>query len=131
MTVNMTVMSLHPSPPIPSLIPPPITPLFTPSPDAPTCALTRTRASEPRRGSARPDSAEEVASYLRSQTTLRIIPSEIPACASTFFDSMEAAGWIDTRGRNVWDWKASARLFATRWQNNLPTAKTKKNYYAD
>lgn len=129
MTVNMTVMSVHPAPLIPSPISPPIyTPPFTPAPEPPP-ARSHACASEPRRGSARPSSAEEVAIYLRSQPTLRIIPKEIPTCATTFFDTMEAAGWVDTKGRNVWDWKAAARLFASRWQNNLPTKEAKKNYY--
>lgn len=42
---------------------------------------------------------------------------------------MEAAGWVDTKGRNVWNWKAAARLFASAWQNHLPIKQTPKNYY--
>ena len=71
----------------------------------------------PQQGLDRPSSQDEVRSYFRANM-LRGDPQ-------VFWDTYEAVGWIDASGRIVSDWRAKARLWASR-ENAKPMASTQK-----
>ena len=44
---------------------------------------------------------------------------ELVACASGFFDDMEACGWTARNGAPLYDWHAAARKYLNTWQRKL------------
>ena len=70
---------------------------------------------------ARPADAGEVDSYLSTLPVLKLTPTQRQKAAMAFFDGMESVGWVDTKGRNVWDWRAAARKYAAMWAENANT----------
>lgn len=49
-----------------------------------------------------------------------------PECATAFFDSATAEGWIGKSGRPIADWQAALRRYASRW-NEIEKSKPKAN----
>lgn len=45
-----------------------------------------------------------------------------PECATAFFDSAQAEGWVGKSGRPIVDWRAAMRRYASRW-NEIEKAK--------
>ena len=39
-------------------------------------------------------------------------------CAVGFFDTQQAAGWVDRHGRSIADWRAALRRYASHWNEN-------------
>lgn len=65
-----------------------------------------------------PGSAEEVRVLMAGTASCALDGRELVACATAFFEESVAVGWV-LRGQPVRDWRATARAFMTRWQNNL------------
>ena len=49
------------------------------------------------------------------------------ASAAAFFDTMEARGWIDSRGFPIANWRAAYRRFATGWREQEQSKALKRN----
>jgi hypothetical protein len=64
-----------------------------------------------------PETSDEVLLYLSSLPNCALKGDELLTCAETFFNQSEAVGWT-LSGQPVRDWRASARAFLARWQNN-------------
>ena len=69
----------------------------------------------------RPANAGEVEAYLATITALKLTPPERQKAAMAFYDEMEAVGWVNRYGKNVWDWEAYARRWAMSWAENAHT----------
>lgn len=72
----------------------------------------------PARSAARPANADEVTDYLNTLPLLKLTAGQRLEAATAFFDEMEAVGWVNKYGRNVWQWRAAARNYATQWAEN-------------
>lgn len=72
----------------------------------------------PARRAARPANADEVADYLNTLPLLKLTAGQRLEAATAYFDEMEAVGWVNKYGRNVWQWRAAARNYATQWAEN-------------
>ena len=83
------------------------------------CAGTHTRGSRPT-----PTDAEEVYIFMKNLPHCGLTEEEARHCASKFYDTQEAIGWVGPRGAALRDWKALARSFLTDWQNNKRNAYT-------
>lgn len=86
-------------------------------PAAVEAAMTPEPEPPARRG-ARPANADEVADYLNTLPLLKLTAGQRLEAATAFFDEMEAVGWVNKYGRNVWQWRAAARNYATQWAEN-------------
>lgn len=71
-----------------------------------------------------PTDAEEVYIFMKNLPHCGLTEEEARHCASKFFDTQEAIGWVGPRGAALRDWKALARSFLTDWQNNKRNAYT-------
>lgn len=77
-----------------------------------------------RTGRPTPADAEEVHMFMKNLPHCGLTDEEAHHCASKFFDTQEAIGWVGPRGAALRDWKALARSFLTDWQNNKRNAYT-------
>jgi hypothetical protein len=75
-------------------------------------------AEQPKARSGRPlpESADEVRSFMAAQPICGLKGDELAACASSFFDDMEAQGWTARNGSPLFDWHAAARRYLNTWQ---------------
>lgn len=71
----------------------------------------------PLTSNSRPADPQEVHRFLTSQPHTMLPQNELLACAEKFFLSGQASGWL-YKNAPLSDWKASARLWLTRWQEN-------------
>lgn len=69
-----------------------------------------------RSGKPLPESADEVRSFMAAQPICGLKGDELAACASSFFDDMEAQGWTARNGAPLFDWHAAARRYLNTWQ---------------
>lgn len=65
-----------------------------------------------------PESAEEVRVLMAGAAVCAMDKRELVACATAFFEESVAVGWV-LKGLPVRDWRAMARAYMVRWQNNL------------
>lgn len=65
-----------------------------------------------------PETSDEVLTYIAAQPNCGLTGDELTACVETFFNQSEAVGWT-LNGQPVRDWRASARAFLAKWQNNI------------
>lgn len=65
-----------------------------------------------------PVDAEEVRALMAGTASCALDRRELVACATAFFEESTAVGWV-LKGQPVRDWRAMARAFMARWQNNL------------
>lgn len=75
--------------------------------------LTPSSTSPP----SRPQHTQEVLHFLTNQPNTALPAEELRACAEKFFLTGQASGW-HYRNTPLSDWKASARLYLSRWQAN-------------
>ena len=73
-----------------------------------------------------PGSAEEVRVLMAGTASCALDARELVACATAFFEESEAVGWV-LKGQPVRDWRAMARAFMARWQNNLRSGGAKRS----
>ncbi len=85
----------------------------------PTERATHHIAETPLAGRARPSNEEEVRDVMKACPNCMLAPAELDACASRFFNDMEACGWVDTKGRPIWEWQPAARSYLSGWVNNI------------
>ena len=71
-----------------------------------------------------PADSEEVYIFMKNLPHCGLTDEEAHHCASKFYDTQEAIGWVGPRGAALRDWKALARSFLTDWQNNKRNAYT-------
>lgn len=71
----------------------------------------------PLTSNSRPSDPQEVHHFLTSQPHTMLPQDELLACAEKFFLSGQASEWL-YKNAPLSDWKASARLWLTRWQEN-------------
>ena len=68
----------------------------------------------------RPDGVEEVELYMVNLPAgLGADPVELQTAAESFFNEMEAVGWVNAKGVPVRDWRAMARSYLMKWMRNL------------
>lgn len=73
--------------------------------------------AQPRRaGKPTPESSEEVRRFMAGQAVCGLKGEELEACASGFYDDMEACGWTARNGAPLYDWQAAARKYLNTWQ---------------
>lgn len=65
-----------------------------------------------------PETSDEVLTYIAAQPNCNLTGDELTACVETFFNQSEAVGWT-LSGQPVRDWRAAARAFLAKWQNNI------------
>lgn len=65
-----------------------------------------------------PETSDEVLTYIAAQPNCGLTGDELTACVETFFNQSEAVGWT-LNGQPIRDWRASARAFLAKWQNNI------------
>lgn len=70
------------------------------------------------RSQAQPDSCDMVLTYIASLPSCQLRGDELATCASCYFDELEAVGWVGKNGNPIRDWRATARAFLARWQQN-------------
>ena len=75
-----------------------------------------TEAQQRRAGKPTPESSEEVRRFMAGQAVCGLKGEELDACASGFFDDMEACGWTARNGAPLYDWQAAARKYLNTWQ---------------
>jgi hypothetical protein len=73
--------------------------------------------TDPQKESKAPQSEDAVLTYLASLPNCGLAGDELLACASAFFNQAESVGWTH-HGQPIRDWRAAARAFLARWQNN-------------
>lgn len=73
-----------------------------------------------------PGSADEVRVLMAGTASCALAPAELVACATAFFEESVAVGWV-LKGQPVRDWRAMARAFMARWQNNLRSGGAKRS----
>lgn len=73
-----------------------------------------------------PGSADEVRVLMAGTASCALEARELVACATAFFEESEAVGWV-LKGQPVRDWRAMARAFMARWQNNLRSGGAKRS----
>lgn len=71
----------------------------------------------------RPDDAEEVEAFMQSQAICGLDAVELQTCATSFFDELEAVGWVNAKGVPVRNWQAMARSYLNKWQRNCASGK--------
>lgn len=64
-----------------------------------------------------PATADEVQAFMAAQAVCGLKGDELATCAQAFFNDSEAVGWT-LKGQPVRDWRAAARAFLARWQQN-------------
>ena len=64
-----------------------------------------------------PETAEEVQHFMANSAACGLQGEELKTCAEVFFNNSEAVGWT-IKGQPMRDWKAAARAFVARWQQN-------------
>lgn len=69
-------------------------------------------------GRALPETSDEVLTYIAALPNCGLTGDELTACVETFFSQSEAVGWT-LSGQPIRDWRASARAFLAKWQNNI------------
>jgi hypothetical protein len=68
---------------------------------------------------ARPADAGEVFDFMVNQPAcLGADAAEARACAESFFNELEAVGWVNAKGVPVRDWRAMARSYLGKWWRN-------------
>lgn len=72
-------------------------------------------------------SVDAVVTYLASRVEITLVGEALHECAYTFFAEMEGCGWVDHKRRQVQDWRALARLYASKWQRNLTEPQLRMN----
>lgn len=68
-----------------------------------------------------PADEQEVYHFLANQPNTALPEKELRSCAQKFYLSGQACGWT-YRNTPLKDWKASARLYLSRWQENTRTS---------
>lgn len=68
-----------------------------------------------------PENADVVRVLMAGTASCALDRRELETCATVFFEKYAALGWTEN-GRAVRDWRALARAFMARWQNNLRSA---------
>lgn len=68
-----------------------------------------------------PADEQEVYHFLANQPNTALPEKELRSCAQKFYLSGQACGWT-FRNTPLKDWKASARLYLSRWQENTRTS---------
>ena len=76
-----------------------------------------------------PTCAEEVQGFMKAQSICGLKGEELRACASGFFDDMEACGWTARNGAPLFDWHAAARKYLNTWQRKTASAHSNKITY--
>ena len=66
-----------------------------------------------------PGGVGEVVEFLAAQPTgLGANAAELEACAESFFNELEAVGWVNGKGVPVRNWRAMARSYWSKWVRN-------------
>lgn len=69
---------------------------------------------------------EEVVAVMGSLPRANVPKEELRLCAEQWLDTMRSSGWLDSKGRPVKDWRASARCWARGWATNLAEKRSAK-----
>lgn len=84
-----------------------------------TTVCVENEVTERRAGKPLPETAEEVEQFMKAQAICGLKGEELSACASGFFDDMEACGWTARNGAPLFDWHAAARKYLNTWQRRV------------
>ena len=82
----------------------------SPSDEFITPPIARERAHE------LPTNENEVLHFMANQAICGIRGETLETCAASFFDEMEACGWVNGKGVPVTNWQSQARSYLRKWQ---------------
>lgn len=77
---------------------------------------TRARARE------LPTDEKAVLHFMKNQAICGIRGEALESCAASFFDEMDACGWVNGKGVPVTNWQSQARSYLRKWQNRAAHA---------
>ena len=63
-----------------------------------------------------PTDEKEVLHFMANQAICGIRGESLETCAASFFDEMEACGWVNGKGIPVTNWQSQARSYLRKWQ---------------
>lgn len=63
-----------------------------------------------------PADESEVLHFMANQAICGIRGETLETCAASFFDEMEACGWVNAKGVPVTNWQSQARSYLRKWQ---------------
>ena len=94
-----------------------------------TTVSVENEVTERRAGKPLPETAEEVEQFMKAQAICGLKGEELSACASSFYDDMEACGWTARNGAPLFDWHAAARKYLNTWQRKTASAHSNRITY--
>ena len=94
-----------------------------------TTVSVENEVTERRAGKPLPETAEEVEQFMKAQAICGLKGEELSACASGFYDDMEACGWTARNGAPLFDWHAAARKYMNTWQRKTASSHSNKITY--
>ena len=63
-----------------------------------------------------PTNENEVLHFMANQAICGIRGETLETCAASFFDEMDACGWVNGKGVPVTNWQSQARSYLRKWQ---------------
>lgn len=63
-----------------------------------------------------PTDEKEVLHFMANQAICGIRGEALETCAASFFDELEACGWVNAKGVPVTNWQSLARSYLRKWQ---------------
>ena len=69
-----------------------------------------------------PEDEKDVLHFMKNQAICGIRGEALEACAASFFDEMDACGWVNGKGVPVTNWQSQARSYLRKWQNRAAHA---------
>ena len=69
-----------------------------------------------------PTDEKVVLHFMKNQAICGIHGEPLETCAASFFDEMDACGWVNGKGVPVTNWQSQARSYLRKWQNRAAHA---------
>ena len=69
-----------------------------------------------------PTDENVVLHFMKNQAICGIRGEALESCAASFFDEMDACGWVNGKGVPVTNWQSQARSYLRKWQNRAAHA---------
>jgi hypothetical protein len=69
-----------------------------------------------------PEDEKVVLHFMKNQAICGIRGEALESCAASFFDEMDACGWVNGKGVPVTNWQSQARSYLRKWQNRAAHA---------
>lgn len=69
-----------------------------------------------------PTDEKVVLHFMKNQAICGIRGEALESCAASFFDEMDACGWVNGKGVPVTNWQSQARSYLRKWQTRAAHA---------